>query len=72
MSNYKAKQQKIIHISCYCEQEWIMCSQNQKNLGPATRLTGHAGGNHQCSLLPLYVSDPGKELEWLAYVQSSS
>lgn len=49
-----------------------MCSQNQKNLEPATRLTGHVGSNHQRSLLPLYASDPGKELEWLEYVQSSS
>ena len=72
MSNYTAKQQKTIPISCYYEQEWILCSQNLKNLEPASRLTGHVGGNHQWSLLPLYVSDPGKELEWLEYVPSSS
>lgn len=72
MSNYKAKQQKTIPISCYYEQEWIMCSQNQKILEPVTRLTGHIGGNDQWSLLPLCVSDPGEELEWLEYVQSSS
>lgn len=63
MSNYKAKQQETIPISCYYEQEWIMCSQKQTILEAVTRLTGHIGGNDQWSLLPLCVSDPGKELK---------